>query len=117
MMYLAMRGFKFEMTDDLLLWRVGASTSLAGKGGEAQRKFLEIVDDSFDYFLDKVSEEEVRKLILLSTEPDIKPWLFYHSLLQKNEYKKQIKSIIIKELIKNPFLLRKALVRKTISKF
>ena len=116
MIYLAMKGFRFEMTDELLMWRVGASTSLAGKDGEAYKKFLEIVDDSFNYFLEKVSEEEVSGLIRLSTEPKIKPWLFYYSLLQKSAYKEQIKRIIIKELIKNPLLLRNILVRKTISR-
>ena len=116
MIYLAMKGFKFEMTDELLLWRVGASTSLSGKSGKVQKEFLEVVDDSFSYFLDKVSEEEVHRLIILSNGVKLKPWLFYYSILQKKVHARQIKRIVILELIKNPLLLRDVFVRKTISR-
>lgn len=112
MIYLAMKGFRFEMMDELLIWREGASTSLAGKGSEVQDKFLEVVDDSFIYFLDKVTVEQVRKLIQLSTRTDMKPWIFYYALLQDKQYKKQIKMILIKEIIRNPMLLRHDMVRR-----
>lgn len=116
MIYLAMKGFRFEMMDELLLWREGASTSLAGKGSEVQDKFLEVVDDSFVYFLDKVTVEQVSKLIQLSTRPKMKPWIFYYSILQDKQYTKQIKMITIKELIRNPMLLRHDIVRRVLKR-
>jgi glycosyltransferase involved in cell wall biosynthesis len=111
MIYMAMKGFRFEMTDEMLLWRVGASTSPS----EAA-KSREEVDDAFRHFFKKVSDEEITKLINLSTNLKDKPWILYYTLLQKKEHKKQIKRIITLELIKNPLLLRKVIVRKTISR-
>ncbi len=112
MIYMAMKGFRFEMTDEMLLWRVGASTSPS----EAA-KSREEVDDAFRHFFKKVSDEEIHQLITLSTRLKSKPWIFYYTLLQKKEHHKQIKSIIISELIRNPLLLRRVVVRKIISRF
>jgi len=96
----------------MLLWRVGASTSPS----EAA-KSREEVDDAFRHLFKKVTDEEIRQLIRLSTQLKSKPWIFYYTLLQKKEHSKQIKSIVISELIKNPLLLRRVIIRKIISRF
>jgi len=111
MVYMAMKGFRFEMVDEMLLWRVGASTSPS----EAA-KSREEVDDAFRHFFEKVTDEDIGKLISISTQLKSKPWIFYYTLLQKKVHAKQIKRIVILELIKNPLILRDVLVRKTISR-
>lgn len=111
MLYCALKGFGFEMLDEMILIRTYASTLTT------QTKIEEILvslDDAFDQLLQITHKEEIDKLLDISTITRKKPWRFYYALAQDSRFKKRIFRIIFKELIKNPFLLTEKVIQKTI---
>ena len=113
MIYLAMNGFRFEMIDEMILDRQYASTSGQG-GGETQ--YLSELDDAFKYFIKQVNQQNITNLISMSAKQKIKPYYFYYAITQNDHHKKQVKSIIIREIIKKPWILRSILVRKILKR-
>ncbi len=111
MIYLAINGFRFEMIDEMVLNRVGSSTAIQESG---ETRYLGELDDAFKYFIRQVDQRSITKLISMSAKQKIKPLYFYHAIAQDQYHKKQIKSIIKREIIKKPFILRSLLVRKLI---
>jgi len=98
MIYLAMNGFRFEMIDEMVLNRAGSSTAIQEAG---ENRYLGELDDAFKYFIRQVKKENITKLISMSAKQKSKPLYFYHAITQDQYHKKQIKSIIKRELLKN----------------
>ncbi len=113
MICLAMNGFRFEMIDEMVLNRAGSSTAIQEAG---ETRYLAELNDAFKYFIRQVDQQSIAKLISMSTKQKIKPLYFYHAIIQDQYHKKQIKSIIKREIIKKPLMLRSLLVRKLIKR-
>jgi len=109
MIYLAMNGFRFEMIDEMVLNRAGSSTAIQEAG---ETRYLGELDDAFKYFIKQVDQKTVTKLISMSSKQKIKPFHFYHTIIQNPYHKKQIKAVMKREIIKKPLILRSLLVRK-----
>lgn len=107
MIYLAMNGFRFEMMDEMIFRREDAST--APKGDE--QAYLQSLDDAFQYFIKKVSREEISKLIQFSSGQEVKPLYFYYAISQDPYFKEQIKDIVDGGAIKLPVGLRRSRFR------
>jgi glycosyltransferase involved in cell wall biosynthesis len=113
MIYYATKGFRFEMIDEMILLRTDASTLTT------QTKINEILaslDDAFEQYMLLEEENDIRKLLNISTTLKEKPWRFFYALAKENRYKKRIKRILMMELVKNPLLLRDIVVRKLIQR-
>lgn len=109
MIFLAIKGFRFEMIDEMVLNRTGSSTAIQEAG---ETRYLSELDDAFKYFIKSVDEPTIRKLIQLSTKQKVKPFHFYHAIAQEKIYRSLIKSLLKRELIKRPMILRSILIRK-----
>lgn len=116
MIYLAMNGFRFEMIDEMILWRDDASTAPTGGGAKETEMYLQSLDNAFKYFIEKIDEESISNLISLSSSQKNKPFFFYYALAQDTSYRKQIKKIVIRNMMKYPWRLKNALVRKLIKR-
>jgi glycosyltransferase involved in cell wall biosynthesis len=103
MLYLAVNGFRFEMISEMILMRTYASTL---NPSVSLQKRLDSTDDAFVEIFNKISTERIESMLMDSTLLQEKPLTFYYGLSKKNKYKKQLKKTLIKELIKNPYILR-----------
>jgi len=113
MIYLAMNGFRFEMIDEMVLDRQYATTSLQNTG---KNLYLYDLDDAFKYFIKQVDPQSITKLISMSGRQKIKPYYFYYAVTQDDHHKKQVKSILIREIIKKPWILKTTLIRKLLKR-
>ncbi len=113
MIYLAMNGFRFEMIDEMVLNRQYASTSGQEVG---ESRYHDELDDAFKYFIQQVDRQSITKLISMSAKQKIKPLYFYYGITQDKFHKKQVRSIIIKVIIKKPWILRDAFLRKLLKR-
>lgn len=113
MIYLALQGFRFEMIDEMVLNRAGSSTAIQEAG---ETRYLSELDDAFKYFLLKVDSDAIKKIIIKSQRQKVKPLYFYYAITQKSDYKKKIKQILIREIIKNPLMIRSILVQKLLKR-
>lgn len=113
MIYLAMNGFRFEMIDEMVLNREYASTSGQETG---KTKYFDELDDAFHYFIQNVERADITKLIGLTSILKIKPYYFYHAILQDSYHKKQIRPIIIKEIIKKPWITTNDMIHRLIKR-
>ncbi len=113
MIYLAMNGFRFEMIDEMVLSRAGSSTAIQEAG---ENRYLAELDDAFKYFIEKVDKKSITKLIGMSKKQKIKPFYFYHAIIQDGYHKKQLKPILKRAIIKNPLILKSILIRKLIKR-
>lgn len=113
MIYLAMHGFRFEMIDEMVLNREYASTSGQEKG---KTKYFDELDDAFHYFIETVDKENIAKLINLTLSQKIKPYYFYHAMLQDGYHKKQIRPIILREILKKPWILKSGMILKLLKR-
>jgi glycosyltransferase involved in cell wall biosynthesis len=113
MIYLAMNGFRFEMIDEMVLNREYATTS-APKSGE--NPYFDELDDAFKYFIEKVDRESIKKLVHMSMEQKVKPYFFYYAICQDDYHKKQVKSIVRREIMKKPWILRSPLIHKVLKR-
>jgi len=113
MIYLAMNGFRFEMMDEMILKRAGSSTAIQEAG---ENRYLGELDDAFNYFIQKVENDKINKLINMSVKQKIKPLYFYHAIAQSKQHRETIKPIIIREVVKKPWMLRSILVRKLLKR-
>jgi glycosyltransferase involved in cell wall biosynthesis len=113
MLYLALNGFSFEMIDEMIFIRRGASTMT----NETQAsKFLEAYDNAYLNFIKITSKEEIKNLISISTQHNEKPFYFYYSLAQDSNFKRDIKRVIVREIIMHPWQIKRKIVRKILSR-
>ena len=113
MIYLAMNGFRFEMIDEMILDREYASTSGQETG---ETLYFGELDDAFKYFIEQVDRQSITKLIAMSLKQKIKPFLFYYAITQDDYHKKQVRPIIMKEIIKKPWMLRSETMQKLLKR-
>ena len=113
MLYLAVNGFRFEMMSEMILSRTYAST--LDSSISLQRR-LDSIDDAFIELFNQLSIERVGGMLRDSALLNEKPLTFYYGLSKKSEYKKQLKKILLKELLKNPYLLKNSVFVKTIKR-
>ena len=113
MIYLAMNGFRFEMIDELVVNREYASTSGQETG---KTLYYDELDDAFKYFIKQVDQHSISKLIRITKNQKIKPFYFYYAITQDDYHKKQIRSIIIKEIIKKPWILSTETMQKLLKR-
>ncbi|CAA6819775.1 MAG: Unknown protein [uncultured Sulfurovum sp.] len=112
MIYLAMNGFKFEMINDMVFMREHASTALAN----GLDTYLGEIDDAYKHFMEHVEKEKVSKLIKLSSGQKNKPYYFYYAIAQAKEHKKQIRTIVLKNIVKEPWILTQPLTYKLLKR-
>ncbi len=113
MLHLAINGFRFEMIDEMIFIRKGASTMTSDTKTE---EFLEAYDNAYLNFIKLTPKEEVDNLIRVSTRHRDKPFYFYYSLAQDSRYKKAIYSILKRELIKRPWIVKSKILRRVLSR-
>jgi len=112
MIYLAMYGFRFEMTDEMVFKREDASNAIA----LGLDSYLEEIDDAYKHFIDQVDTESISELITLSSKQKNKPFYFYYAIAQASEFKPKIKRIIVRNLIKYPWRLNNPLFQKILKR-
>jgi glycosyltransferase involved in cell wall biosynthesis len=113
MLHLAINGFRFEMIDEMIFIRKGASTMTSDT---KTRDFLEAYDNAYLHFIKLTPKEEVDNLIKVSTQHRDKPFYFYYSLAQDDRYKRAIYSILKRELIQKPWIIKSKIVRRVLSR-
>lgn len=113
MLHLAINGFRFEMSDEMIFIRKGASTMTSDT---KVKEFLEAYDNAYLNFINKTLQEDVANLLRVSTLHKQKPFYCYYSLAQDSRYKNQIWNIMKKELILHPWQIKSKIVRKVISR-
>jgi glycosyltransferase involved in cell wall biosynthesis len=113
MLYLAVNGFRFEMISEMILVRTYASTLNSSISLEDR---LNSIDDAFLELFNKLEKDKIGEMLRDSTLLKQKPFTFYYGLSKKDEYKKQLKKIITKEFIKNPYILKKRLFIKIVKR-
>jgi len=113
MLHLAINGFSFEMIDEMIFIRKGASTMT---NDTQANTFLEAYDDAYFHFIKATKEEDIKNLISISTNHKFKPFYFYYSLAQDNRFKSAIKRIIYREILTHPWQIKRKIVRKIISR-
>jgi len=113
MIYLAMRGFRFEMIDEMIISRAKSSTALSHPDIDI---YLGELDDAFKYFIEKVDIRDIEKLIKISSKPKKKPFYFYYAIAQDEEFREQIKHIVRRNLMKYPWRLTNIVIRKLIKR-
>jgi len=113
MLYLAIKGFRFEMIDEMVLLRAGSSTAIPEAG---EMRYLSELDDAFKYFIEKVDTQTITRVIKLSRKQKIKPFYFYHAIAQDSSYRGMIQSIMKREILKKPMILRSILIRKLLKR-
>ncbi len=107
MLYCARRGFRFEMIDEMISVRTYGSTAAEGT---KLTDILDAVDEAFEHFFKVVDEYDIRTLLRISTRLKSTPLLLYYPISKNPLYKKQLGTLFFKEVLKNPFLLRKGLL-------
>ncbi len=109
MLHYALKGFRFEMMDDMILMRTYASTATVQTKVE---DVLESLDDAFKNFIQVADKDKIDDLLNISTSVDDKPFRFYYALAQDPRFEKRIKSILLKVLIKHPLEMKNKVVQK-----
>ena len=113
MLHLALNGFSFEMMDEMIFIRKGASTMTT----ETKTKdFLEAYDNAYLNFIKVTPEEEIYNLLDVSTHHSDKPFYCYYSLAQDSRFAPRIGQIIKRELITQPWQLKRKIVRMILSR-
>jgi len=113
MLHLAINGFRFEMMDEMIFIRKGASTMTSDTKVE---EFLEAYDNAYLNFIKATPKEEVANLLRVSTMHKDKPFYCYYSLAQDDRFKKQIYNILKRELIVHPWRVKSRIVRRVLSR-
>lgn len=113
MIYFSIKGFRFEMIDEMILMRLDASTATLDTPLE---EILDARDDAYRQVLQMTEKNDIDKLLNISLTLSQKPFNFYYALAQDSRFKKRIKTIFRNELIRHPLLIRKKIVRKLIQR-
>lgn len=112
MIHMAMNGFKFEMIDDMVFKREHASNAL----DYGLNAYLEEIDDAYKHFMEHVEKEKISKLLKLASGQKNIPYYFYYAMAQNKDYKKQIRTIVLKNILKNPWVLKDSLTHSLIKR-
>ena len=113
MISLAMQGFRFEMVDEMLLYREHSSTALSNDSIDI---YLNEVNDAFTSFIEQTPTSKLKKLIALASKQKNKPLYFFYAMAQNSELKPDIKKIIVRNLIKYPWRLKNPVVQKILKR-
>jgi len=113
MLYCAMKGFRFEMIDEMIFDRTYASTAVVGR---KMTDRLDAIDEAFEHFYKVVNENDIRNLLRISSKLKRAPLSFYHAIAKYPSYKKEMAALLFKEVLKNPFLLRKRVLYSVIKR-
>jgi S-adenosylmethionine synthetase len=54
--------------------------------------------------------------VVISTQHNEKPFYFYYSLAQDSNFKRDIKRVIVREIIMHPWQIKRKIVRKILSR-
>jgi len=104
MLYCALKGFRFEMIDEMISVRTYASTAVDDR--ELTDR-LDAINEAFMHFYKEVDENDISKLLRISVNLKRIPLPLYHAISKYPMYKKQLVTLLFKELLKNPLLFRK----------
>ncbi len=113
MLYFALEGFRFEMVDEMIFNRTFASTAVEGRKLEDT---LDSVDEAFDHFYKVVDKNDFSKLLNTSIRLKVTPLLLYYAISKYSSYKKEMATLLFKEVLKHPMLLRKRLLYSVIKR-
>ena len=113
MIYLAMNGFRFEMTDEMLLYRENSSTAISNAKLDV---YLEELDNAFKPFISQTDIQKLSKLIILASNQKNKPYNFLYTMAQETNLHLQIKRIILRNLIKYPWRIQNPIVKKILKR-
>ena len=113
MIHLAMNGFSFEMTDEMLLYREHSSTALSNEKADV---YLTELDDAFKPFIEQTENSKLSKLISLAAKQKNKPFNFLYTMAQSSEHRPQIKKIILRNLLKYPWRLNNPMIQKILKR-
>lgn len=113
MLYCAIKGFRFEMIDEMIFIRTYASTAVEGV---KLIDTLDAIDEAFEHFYKLVDENDIEKLIMLSIKLKNKPFIFYYTISKYPPYRKKIANIVVKEFIKHPLKYRNSKIIRAILK-
>lgn len=109
MLHYALKGFRFEMIDDMILMRTYASTATVQTKIE---DVLESLDDAFKIFIQVNDKDNIDNLLNISTSVKDRPFRFYYALAQDPRFEKRIKKILLQTLIRHPLQMKNKVVRK-----
>jgi len=113
MLYFALKKFRFEMIDEMIFSRTFASTAVEG------RKIsdgLDSVDEAFEHFYKVADENDFSKLLKVSARLKVTPLLLYYAISKYSSHKKEMATLLFKEVLKHPMLLRKRLLYSVIKR-
>jgi len=110
--YFAIKGFRFEMMDEMIFIRKYASTATE----KDESIILDSLDDAFKQLLEITDEEDINKLLVMSMTRQFKPYRIYYAIAQNSRFKKYIKTIVFKELLSHPLLIKNHLVQKLLKR-
>ena len=110
--YFAINGFRFEMMDEMIFLRKYASTATETD----MAIILDSLDDAFRQLLEVINEENINKLLTISTKRPFKPYRVYYALAQDPKFKKRIKGIVFRELRAHPLLIKDKLIQKLLKR-
>ncbi len=109
MLFLAINSFRFEMMDEMIFRRTFASTLTTGTTRE---DILTSLDDAFKDFFLMISANQLENLVNTSTRLEHSPYGFYYVIAQDKEFKKRLLQLVVKKLLRRPWLLRNKMVQK-----
>ncbi len=110
--YFAINGFRFEMMDEMIFIRKSASTATETD----ETIILDSLDDAFSQLLEVTNEEDINKLLTMSTTRQFKPYDVYYALAQDSRFEKCIKGIVFRELRTHPLLIKNKLIQKLLKR-
>lgn len=113
MLHMALHDFNFEMIDKMIFIRKDASTLISDTKAD---DFLKAYDNAYKYFLKETSNENIFKLLDLSLSLKSKPYYFYYSIAQKEDFKIKIRNILFKTIAFKPWEIKRNIVRKILSR-
>jgi glycosyltransferase involved in cell wall biosynthesis len=113
MLYYALKGFRFEMTDEMIYNRTFASTAVEGR---KLQDTLDSVDEAFEHFFKEVTDSDIEKLLKVSVRLKQTPLLLYFAIAKKPLYKGKVAQVLWKEIVKNPLLLSKKMLYRTMKR-
>jgi len=110
MLYYALKGFRFEMIDEMIFNRTFASTAVEGR---KLQDTLDSVDEAFEHFFKEVTDHDIEKLLRVSVRLKHTPLLLYFAISKNPLYREKVAKMLWKEVVKHPMLLRKKMLYKT----
>lgn len=113
MLYFALKGFRFEMIDEMIFNRTYASTAVEGRKLEDT---LDSVDEAFEHFYKVVDKNDFSKLLNTSIRLKVTPLLLYYAISKYPSHKKEMATLLLKVVLKHPMLLRKRLLYSVIKR-